>query len=803
MARRLIGLDIGTNAVRVAELEPGDPPRLTSFGQVALPPGAMRDGEIVDPAVVTEAIQRLWKELSLKKGPVRVGVATPRVLVRTVDLPTMSDSELAGALQFQAQELIPIPLEDAVLDFQVLESLPTPEPVGEGPPPQPMSRVLLAAAHKDLIRNLTGAVRAAGLPVAGVDLVPLALVRSVGRRVSDNGGGVEAIVSVGGSVTVVVIHELGIPRFVRILGSGGRNVTDAISRELELTGDQAEAIKRQLDAAPVDLAQRARAAMVRPISDLVEQIRGSLDYYRTQPDSIRLLKVTITGGGALTPGLADQLVDTVGVPVDLARPREHIAVGDIGFPDEALPSLDPFLPVPVGLALGGALSGKRIDLLGGETKVAVDRSQLIKVGAIAGVVVLAGLAGLTYLKTKQVDDERAKLADAQRTNAVLQSKIDDLADVSKNQAEIEQRSAQTQALLATDVGWSTVLQAISRTIPVGRVAHLVPGDRERRHDRGTDGSGGAGDPGNAQRHGQLRRRGARLRRGRLLDPAHRHRHPVLRRPLGPERLALLVGDRYGIGHGLGDHRPDGQRDVLVHRDAHPRREIQARRAVQGGTVKRNAMIGMAAALLAVIVAWYFVIYSPKSDDLDQAKTATAAEQKKTADLKFELSRLQSQAKNASQQQALLGRLDQAIPAQPDEAEFILQANSIAAESGIDFLSISPTPPAASGTTTTIGLTLSIEGSFFQVKEYLTKLEGLERLVIVDGINMSAGSSDGTGGDGVTLSVTLTARMFTTAAPPAVAGSDTTTPDAGTSPTSTPADGATTTVPAGSSTTGGT
>ena len=143
MARRLIGLDVGTNAVRVAELELSDPPRLTSFGQVALPPGAMRDGEVVDPAAVTAAIERLWKELSLKKAPVRVGVASPRVLVRTVDLPTMSDDELAGALQFQAQDLIPIPLEDAVLDFQVLESLPTPEVVGDGPAPQPMSRVLL------------------------------------------------------------------------------------------------------------------------------------------------------------------------------------------------------------------------------------------------------------------------------------------------------------------------------------------------------------------------------------------------------------------------------------------------------------------------------------------------------------------------------------------------------------------------------------------------------------------------------------------------------------------------------------
>ena len=384
MARRLIGLDIGTNAVRVAELELSDPPRLTSFGQVALPPGAMRDGEVVDPAAVTAAIQRLWKELSLKKAPVRVGVASPRVLVRTVDLPTMSDAELAGALQFQAQELIPIPLEDAVLDFQVLESLPTPEPTGEGPAAQPMSRVLLAAAHKDLILNLTGAVRAAGLSVSAVDLVPLALVRSVGRRVADNGTGVEAIVSIGGGVTVVVVHELGIPRFVRILGSGGRTVTDAVARDLELTPDQAEAVKRQLDTAPADLADRARRAMTRPISDLVEQVRGSLDYYRTQPDSVRLLKVTLTGGGALTPGLVDQLVDTVGVPVDLARPREHIAVGDIGFPDDQLGLLDPFLPVPVGLALGGLLTGKRIDLLGTGGKEPLDRSRLLRIGVAAG-----------------------------------------------------------------------------------------------------------------------------------------------------------------------------------------------------------------------------------------------------------------------------------------------------------------------------------------------------------------------------------------------------------------------------------
>ena len=243
----------------------------------------MREGEIVDVGAVTAAIQRLWKELSLKKGEVRVGVASPRVLVRTVDLPVMSEEDLAGALRFQAQELIPIPLEEAVLDFQVLEQLPVGEPAADGTPPAQIQRVLLAAAHRDLVGSLVAAVRGAGLTVAAVDLVPLALIRAIGRRVSDNGPGAEAIVSIGGGVTVMVAHEAGLPRFVRVLGLGGRLLTDAIARDLNIPFEQAEALKRQTGQVPDQVADRARAAMARPLADIVEQIRGSLDYYRRSP----------------------------------------------------------------------------------------------------------------------------------------------------------------------------------------------------------------------------------------------------------------------------------------------------------------------------------------------------------------------------------------------------------------------------------------------------------------------------------------------------------------------------------------
>jgi type IV pilus assembly protein PilM len=464
MARRLIGLDIGTNAVRVVELEPGEIPRVTSFGQVALPLDAMREGEVVDRAAITAAIQRLWKELSLRKGEVRVGVASPRVLVRTLDLPVMSEGDLAGALRFQAQELIPIPYEEAVLDFQVLEELPVAD-LPDGSQAQPMQRILLAAAHRDMVANLVAAVRAAGLTVNAVDLVPLALIRAIGRRVSDNGSGTEAIVSIGGGVTVVVVHEAGLPRFVRVLGLGGRSVTEAIARDLEIPFEQAEALKRQTGQVPDDVADRARAAMARPVGDLVEQIRGSLDYFRGQPAAARLLQVTLTGGGSLLPGVAPQLRDLVGLPVEMATPREQLEIGDIGFPVDRIEDIDPYLPTPTGLALGGLASGRRINLVGPEGSAAVSkRRALIAAGAVGALLVLL-LGGIWMLRKNALDTEKDRLADVQSEIAQLEDEQQSLSAAAEAEEQVESLRGQVVEQLTTDISWARMLQEIARTIP--------------------------------------------------------------------------------------------------------------------------------------------------------------------------------------------------------------------------------------------------------------------------------------------------------------------------------------------------
>jgi len=484
VAKRLIGLDIGTNAVTVAEVAPGDPPVLRAFGQVGLPTGAVIQGEVVDPTAVTEAVKRLWHEVGLpKRAEVRVGVATPRVVVRQIDLPEMADTDIAGALRFQASELIPIPLEEAAYDYLVLDHFAAPsefeadaaaedvddaapdETAPEAPVEQDTVRILLAAAQRSIVDTLVGCVRSAGLRVGAVDLVPLALIRSLGRRVAANGPGAEAIVSLGAGVSVVVVHEAGVPRFVRMVGRGGHDLTEALATSLDVPFATAEAVKRGADDLPDDVVRAADEALVRPLGDLLEEVRSSLDYYRAQPDALPLLRVVLTGGGSQFPGLDEQIQELIDLPVESAQPRLGLTVDDIGFADEQLPDLDPYLPTATGLALGGLpYYGRTVDLLRGESGVPSSRRNALIAGAAAAVVA-ALLIGLSVLRSQQVDDKQNEVDEQVAQNAMLQAQVDDLTEVQQRESEVEGLRQQVVALLGTDVSWSSLLQEIARTIP--------------------------------------------------------------------------------------------------------------------------------------------------------------------------------------------------------------------------------------------------------------------------------------------------------------------------------------------------
>jgi type IV pilus assembly protein PilM len=458
MARSLIGLDVGTNAVTVAEVAPGDPPRLVAFGQVALTREAMRDGEVVDPASVADAIRRLRGEVGIRRGGVRVGLASPRLVVRQVEMPVMSRDDLAGALRFQAADLIPFNLDEAVLDFAILDQY-------QPPGAEPVMRVLLAAAQATLVDNLVRAVESAGLAVDAVDLIPLALIRSLGTRIGF--AGAEGIVSLGGGTTCVVVHEAGVPRFVRVLGSGGRQLTEAISGALDLTSDAAESIKRQIGVNDDPVVAQAREAIDRPLGVLLDEVRSSIDYYRNQPGAAPLAQILLTGGTAQLAGVTDRLSALLGVPARLAAPRERLVVGDIGFGPDELPRLDPYLPAAVGLALVDAGLGPSMNLLptGRRVVVSSGRTKYVLAGVGAAAALAALLAVPTVSRRGQVDDAKDETARLEQAGVQREQAIADLADVAATEQQIGALQAQIDTTLAGDVSWTRLLREIAIAMP--------------------------------------------------------------------------------------------------------------------------------------------------------------------------------------------------------------------------------------------------------------------------------------------------------------------------------------------------
>ena len=231
-------------------------------------------------------------------------------------------------------------------------------------------------------------------------------------------------------------------------------------------------------------------------------------------------------------------------------------------------------------------------------------------------------------------------------------------------------------------------------------------------------------------------------------------------------------------------------------------------------MKRTALIACIAGGLVLVLLWYFVLFAPTGSDLSDTRDEVAEVEAQNQELQNTIRRLRELSRNSVQQQAKLRTLRAAVPAQPDLGEFILQANDIASAAGIDWLSISPNPPAAtggSGPASTIAFTMQIDGQFSAVLDYLNRLEDLERLVVIDTINVSAGGSEGATdaetGESISssgapaLSVTLTGRMFTDAAPPATSGATgTPTAPGGTTSTTVPGAPTSSTVPSVPSTT---
>jgi type IV pilus assembly protein PilM len=350
---RVIGLDIGTTAVRAAQLEFGaggaggkGQPSLVRYGEVALPLGAVRDGEVTDQAVVTQAIKQLWATQKFDSKDVVIGVGNQRVVVRDLSLPYMPLAQLRASLPFQVQELLPMATDEALLDFY-----PTGESTGEQ---GRMVRGLLVAAVRDTVTANVMAVESAGLRPTMVDLNAFALLRAMTR--GETGQRTVALVDIGARVTDVTIVANGVPQFVRTLPSGGQDATDTIARTLNVSGTEAETLKRSIGvgfAVSPDL-QEASDALATVTQTLIEAVRNTFAYFATSNPGAGIDVVVLTGGGSHLPGLGQYLSSASRLRVTVGDPLATLNVARTAGGREAFAGHESLMALPVGLAFGVA-----------------------------------------------------------------------------------------------------------------------------------------------------------------------------------------------------------------------------------------------------------------------------------------------------------------------------------------------------------------------------------------------------------------------------------------------------------------
>jgi type IV pilus assembly protein PilM len=325
--KQVVGLSIGASELAAAVVVNNGRPKLVKAARHTLPTDVVAGGEVRDAEALANELAAFFSAADLPRKNVRLGIGSSRTGVRVFERPTVDDPrQLANAIRFRAYETLPIPIEEAMLDYQIVEDTSAPD------------RVLLAVAYRDLVDRFAATCAAAKIELSAIDIEAFALLRAVGGEPLSAGERAEAArvaVSIGHDRTTVAVSDGRVCEFTRVLDWGGARVTSAIERALEVDATEAEKIKRSLDvsnqtteeAADDDRATRAVEAARREVNGLARELASSLHFYQDQPDSLGFAEITITGGGAHLQGLAEQLEELIGISVRVADPFARVGSG--------------------------------------------------------------------------------------------------------------------------------------------------------------------------------------------------------------------------------------------------------------------------------------------------------------------------------------------------------------------------------------------------------------------------------------------------------------------------------------------
>jgi type IV pilus assembly protein PilM len=340
----LVGVDIGSSAVKAVELKVGgkggDEYQLVNIGLEPLPPEAIVDGAIMDSGAVIDAVQNLFQDNRIKTTDVATGVSGNAVIVKKISLPQMSEEELAESIHWEAEQYIPFDIQDVSLDYEVVE----------GGAAGGNMDVLLVAVKKDKISEYTSAITQAGRNPTVVDVDVFALQNCYEANYVPDPGRVVALLNIGASIMNINVVKDGTSTFNRDIAVGGNQYTDAIQKDLNLSFEQAEALKRgeQIEGASAESLTPILQAVSENIST---EIQRTFDFFRATSQEDRVDQIYLSGGTANVHGLRELLADRLDAPVELLNPFLNVRYNEKDFDPAFLDDIGPSAAIAVGLAV--------------------------------------------------------------------------------------------------------------------------------------------------------------------------------------------------------------------------------------------------------------------------------------------------------------------------------------------------------------------------------------------------------------------------------------------------------------------
>jgi type IV pilus assembly protein PilM len=347
----LVGLEIEAGSVAAIEVRSNGRRELTATAIAPLPPGAFHEGEVIDSDAIAETLRAAFSANGLSKR-VRLGIANQRVVVRTLRLPAIDDpKELEAAIRFQAEERIPMPIDQAILDHRVVGGVGATEDEG------PRIDVVVVAARRDMIAASLKPLRDAGLDPVGVDLSAFGLIRALRANESAAMATGEAPAQPHttlycniGDVTNLAVAKGWSCLFTRVAPAGVEGIATDLAASTGLSLEHARLWLAHVGLAqPVEtiegdptLVAQVRGALENGASTLLDELRLSLDFYGAQEGALAVEQVVLTGPGSVIPGLAEQMAPVLGLPIEVGRPP-------------ALAGLDPTAAARLTLSYGLAL----------------------------------------------------------------------------------------------------------------------------------------------------------------------------------------------------------------------------------------------------------------------------------------------------------------------------------------------------------------------------------------------------------------------------------------------------------------